>query len=84
VQNLTKTDRETITLRIRLANIKDELELFGWRPADTNRYVRDALKVMPLAEVVAFFDEMVLEERSYYGQHAPLADDQLDHTLMSA
>lgn len=79
-----QADRTNIALRHRLANIKDELELFGWQPRDTERYIRDALKVMPLEKVVAFFEEMAAEERSYYRQHAPLADDQLDHTLIAA
>lgn len=77
-------DKQTIALRCRLANIKDELELFGWRPEDTSRYMRDALKVLALDKVVKLFEEMVAEERAYYSQHAPLADDQLDHTLIAA
>lgn len=80
----TTTDKKTIALRTRLANIKDELELFGWRPEDTSRYMRDALKVLPIENAVALFEEMLAEERSYYRMHAPLADDQLDHTLIAA
>lgn len=79
-----KTTKENMALKHKLANIKDELELFGWRSADTERYMRDALKVMALASVVALFEEMAAEERSYYRLHAPLADDQLDHTLIAA
>lgn len=78
------TDRKHIALRTRLANIKDELELYGWRPEDTSRYMRDALKVITLAQAVKLFDEMLAEERSYYALHAPLADDQLDHTHIAA
>jgi hypothetical protein len=77
-------DRTAAALRIRLANIKDELELFGWRPEDTTRYMRDALKVLALDAAVKLFEEMLAEERSYYGAHAPFADDQLDHTLIAA
>ncbi|MCC7073507.1 MAG: hypothetical protein IT383_19510 [Deltaproteobacteria bacterium] len=80
----TSTTQESIALKYRLANIKDELELFGWRPEDTARYMRDALKVMALRNVVALFEEMAAEERSYYRTHAPLLDDQLDHTLLAA
>ena len=78
------TDQETTALKFRLANIKDELELYGWHADDTRRYMRDALKVMPLTGVVALFEEMATEERAYYRHHAPLADDQLDHTLIAA
>jgi hypothetical protein len=77
-------DKQTIALRCQLANIKDELELYGWRPEDTRRYMRDALKVVTLEQAVKLFDEMLAEERSYYGKHAPLVDDQLDHTLVAA
>ena len=80
----TKPTAETTALRFRLASIKDKLELFGWRAEDTARYMRDALKVMALANVVALFEEMAAEERNYYRMHAPLADDQLDHTLLAA
>lgn len=75
---------ESIALKYRLANIKDELELFGWRAEDTARYMRDALRVMTLPNVVAFFEQMAAEERNYYRMHAPLIDDQLDHTLLAA
>lgn len=78
------TDSKHIALRTRLANIKDELELYGWRPEDTRRYMRDALKVISLDAAVNLFGEMLAEERSYYSRHAPLADDQLDHTLLAA
>lgn len=78
------TDRKHTALRVRLANIKDELELYGWRPEDTSRYMRDALKAISLEAAVKLFDEMLGEERSYYRVHAPLADDQLDHTLVAA
>ena len=77
-------DKERIALRTRLANIKDELELFGWRSEDTSRYMRDALKVLSLESAVKLFEEMLADERAYYGVHAPLADDQLDHTLVAA
>ncbi len=80
----SNTNSETTALKLRLANIKDELELFGWRAEDTARYMRDALKVMLLPNVVALFEEMAAEERSYYRMHAPLIDDQLDHTLLAA
>lgn len=80
----TKTTKENLALKHKLANIKDELELFGWQARDTERYMRDALKALPLANVIALFEEMAAEERSYYRQHAPLADDQLDHTLIAA
>lgn len=76
-----KLTNDTIALRFRLSSIKDELELFGWRAADTTRYMRDAMKVMPLKDVVAFFDEMLADERAYYSRHSVLVDDQLDHTL---
>ena len=62
----------------------DELELFGWRAEDTSRYVRQALKALPFAAVIDLFRELVAEERSYYAHDAPLADDQLDHTLIAA
>lgn len=78
------TDKQAAAHRIRLANIKDELELFGWRPEDTSRYMRDALKALSLEAVVKLFEEMLAEERAYYRVHAPLADDQLDHTLIAA
>ncbi len=78
------TNSESIALKYKLANIKDELELFGWRAEDTARYMRDALKVMPLPNVVALFEEMAAEERSYYRMHAQLLDDQLDHTPLAA
>ena len=80
----TAPTNESIALKLRLANIKDELELYGWRADDTRRYMGDALKVMPLKNVVALFEEMAAEERAYYRHHAPLADDQLDHTLIAA
>lgn len=83
-ETTTAAAKQNLTLKIRLANIKDELELFGWQSADTERYMRDALKVLALESVVALFEEMAAEERSYYRQHAPLADDQLDHTLIAA
>lgn len=73
--------KETIALRFRLSSIKDELELLGWRAVDTTRYMRDAMKVMSLQDVVAFFEEMLTEERAYYSRHSVLVDDQLDHTL---
>lgn len=79
----TKT-RATIVLKQRLANLKDELERYGWRPDQTARYMRDALRAMAPEDVVALFAEMAGEERRYYEQHAPLADDQLDHTLVAA
>ena len=82
--NTSTTKNEAMALKIRLANIKDELEVYGWRADDTHRYIRDALKAMPLESAVAFFEEMAAEERAYYGHHAPLADDQLDHTLIAA
>lgn len=82
--NNAPNDKQQIALRTRLANIKDELELFGWRPEDTRRYMRDALKVLPLEGAVKLFEEMLAEERAYYSVHAPLADDQLDHTLIAA
>lgn len=77
-------NKQAVALRIRLANIKDELELFGWRTEDTRRYMRDALKALSLEAVVKLFDEMLAEERAYYRVHAPLSDDQLDHTLIAA
>ena len=73
-----------IALKIRLANIKDELELYGWNALDIARYMRDALKALAIDKVVELFDEMLDEERAYYRLHAPLADDQLDHTELSA
>lgn len=76
--------QDSIALRIQLANLKDELELFGWRAEDTSRYARQALKALPIGKVIDLFRELVAEERSYYAQHAPLADDQLDHTLITA
>jgi len=69
-------------LQMQLANIKAELEGFGWSASSTRRYMRDALSVMCLSEVVAFFDEMLTEEREYYARHTVLADDQLDHTAV--
>ena len=80
----TKQQRTSIVLKIQLANLRDELELFGWRAEDTSRYARQALKALPISEVIKLFEELVAEERSYYAHHAPLADDQLDHTLMAA
>jgi hypothetical protein len=73
-----------IALKIRLANIKDELELYGWDAHDIGRYMRDALKALAIDKVVELFDEMLAEERAYYRLHAPLADDQLDHTELNA
>ncbi|MBI1944683.1 MAG: hypothetical protein HYS27_03245 [Deltaproteobacteria bacterium] len=73
-----------IAIKHRLATIKDELELYGWRPDQTTRYMRDALKALAPDQVVKLFAEMLAEERSYYERHAPLADDQLDHTLVAA
>ena len=66
--------------KTQLANLGDELELFGWSPPDTARYARQALRALPLTEVIKLFGELVAEERSYYSHHAPLLDDQLDHT----
>ncbi|MCC7073587.1 MAG: hypothetical protein IT383_19920 [Deltaproteobacteria bacterium] len=80
----TVKPKTTIALKHRLAALKDELELYGWRPDQTARYMRDALKVMPLDAVAKLFAEMAAEERSYYERHSPLADDQLDHTLIAA
>ena len=71
-------------IRIRLRNIKDELELYGWRAADIERYMRDASKVLAVDKVVELFEEMLGEERAYYRVHVPLADDQLDHTDIAA
>ena len=64
--------------------IKDELELLGWNPRDTARYMRDALKAMHISEAVKFFESMLAEEEHFYSRHVPLADDQLDHTLVAA
>ena len=78
------TTNETLALKHRLANIKDELEKYGWDPRDTERYIRHALKALPLEEVVALIDEMAVEDARYYLVHRPLADDQLDHTIVAA
>ena len=78
------TSKEIVTSRFKLRNIKDELELLGWRSSDTTRYMRDALKAMHITEVVKFFEGMLVEERRFYEHHVPLTDDQLDHTLMAA
>jgi hypothetical protein len=76
--------RERAGLTIELANLRDELELFGWSAADTGRYARQALKALPIGAVIDLFRELVAEERGYYSQHATLADDQLDHTFGAA
>ena len=73
-----------IAIKHRLATIKDELELYGWRPEQASRYMRDALSVLEPPRVVRMFEQMLAEERRYYARHAPLADDQLDHTLIAA
>lgn len=77
-------ENQSTALKIQFANLRDELELFGWRAEDTSRYARQALKALPIAAVIDLFRELVAEERSYYAQHASLADDQLDHTFISA
>ena len=74
------SDKKTAAKKIRLANIKDELELYGWHGSDVERYMRDALTALAIEKVVELFDELLAEERAYYRLHAPLADDQLDHT----
>lgn len=84
MQTSTKNTATKLALKYRLANLKDELEMYGWQPSDTDRYVRDALKALPIESVVALFEEMAAEERAYYRVHSPLADDQLDHTLIAA
>lgn len=77
------TIREKAALAFRLSNLKDELERFGWLETDTRRYMRDAMKALPMKAVVALFEELAAEERSYYGRHSNLVDDQLDHTLLA-
>lgn len=77
-------DTSTRSLKLQLANLRDELELFGWRPEDTSRYAHQALKALPVRAVIDLFRELVAEERSYYARHSRLADDQLDHTLITA
>lgn len=72
--------QEERALRFRLQNVKDELELFGWDPADLRRIVRQAKSALPLHDVVRLLQELLVEERAWYGQHTVLLDDQLDHT----
>jgi hypothetical protein len=77
-------DNKKLAAKLRLGNVRDELELYGWRAGDVERYMRDAWDVLAPEEVVELFEELLAEERAYYRLHAPLNDDQLDHTDVTA